>query len=129
MLRAELPVHKNRTLYGCWLTGASRRAIGRAARRGRLRLDHIGPVDRALAGREERLPFDALRIFDPALLALSVAAGRLALPDNRAFGPLEPPVDFGEFCAIFDLDAQVLHSRGLCALADGEVHAWILEHP
>src|SRR5450631_880782 len=129
MLRAELPVHKNKTLYGRSLTDVSPRAIGRTAWFACFRLHLIGPVDSALAGRQERLPFNALRILDPAFLALSVAASRLTLFNHRTFGALEPLVHFLKFRAIFDLNAEMVNARRCIVPADGKVHARILEHP
>jgi len=45
-------------------------------------------VDRALPGREEGLPLEALRIFDPAFLTFGVAAGGSALLEHGSIGTL-----------------------------------------
>ena len=84
--------------------GSSRRPIGRAAGLGRLGRDHIGTVEGAFTGGQERLPLDTLQVMNPTLLALGIAASGLALLDHRALGLFEPLVDLSEFCMIFDLD-------------------------
>src|SRR5271165_1702435 len=129
MLRAELPVHRNKTLYGRSLTGFSGRAIGRAAWFAKLWGDHIAAVDSTPARRQEGFPFDALRVFDPTLLARGIAANGLAFFDHRTFGPFEPRVYLIKFRTVFDLDAEMIDARGSIAPANGEVDARIFEHP
>src|SRR3954452_5183659 len=46
-------------------------------------------IGRALAGGEKGLPLNSLWIFDPALLALGVAASRRALFENRSLCALQ----------------------------------------
>src|SRR5689334_11714876 len=102
MLRAELPVQRKRTLKV--RTSA---AAGLGWRSERLQR-HRGAVDGALAGGVERLPGDAGRIGDPALLRLVVAAGRLAFLEDRPVGGLEPAVDLLQLSAVLDLDAEMV---------------------
>src|SRR5579864_2086724 len=116
MLRAELPVQMKRTL---WTRSAiDSRRDGRASTRGRrrrrggrggaiaargcglecrlvaARLKRVArsalAVDGTLARGEEGLPRHALRIEDPGLLALGVAARRLALLVERSLGGFQP---------------------------------------
>src|SRR5258708_23700402 len=111
MLRAEFPVHRNSTLNGRLVM--ARAAGGCAARLScldRLRTRGFRSVDGALRGRQESFPSDAVRICDPALLTLSVAAGRRAFRRHETAGWLQAPVDFLEFTAILNLNAQMPNS-------------------
>src|SRR6184192_1375425 len=107
----------------------ARSATGRLGRLRRFGADLVRSVSGALAGCEKCLPLDALRIVDPALLAVRVAAGGLALLDHRPLGALEPPVDLLELCPVLDLDAQMLHTGLAFPLTDREIHSRILQHP
>src|SRR3546814_420153 len=87
-------------------------------------------VNRRLAIGEERLPHDALRIGDPTLLRLGVAAGGSTFLDNRTIGGLEATIDLGQLLLVFDLNAEMLDSlSGVIAGRNCEVDPRILEHP
>ena len=49
---------------------------------------------------------------DPALLGLGVAAGDLALLEDRPVGRLEPVIDLGELVLVLDLDAEMVEAAG-----------------
>src|SRR5690606_16241316 len=49
-----------------------------------------------------------LRIFDPALLTLGVAASSKTFLEHRAVGPFEPPINLLELAPILDLNPEVL---------------------
>src|SRR5690606_12146397 len=70
-----------------------------------------------------------LRIFDPALLTLGVAASSKTFLEHRAVGPFEPPINLLELAPILDPNPEVLDAGGGATRADGEVHARILQHP
>src|SRR5258708_18137870 len=111
MLRAEFPVHRNSTLRGrSVVAGAAGGCSACVSWPGRLRIRGFRCVDGALPGRQESFPSDALRICDPALLTLSVAAGRRAFLRHETAGWLQAPVDFLEFTAILNLNAQMPNS-------------------
>src|SRR5882672_2685629 len=133
MLRAEFPVHRKSTLNGrsliCHLGGFGRRAACRRATslfgiRRRLvsvRIAHIIS--------EKSLPLHALRVFDPALLALRVATRGCTLLQHRRFGALQARVHLRELGAILDLNSKVPNPSRAATLADRKIDAWILEHP
>src|SRR5258708_1572669 len=75
-----------------------------------LRTRGVRSLSGALPRRQERFPSDALRLSDPALLTLSVAAGRRAFLRHGTAGWLQAPVDFLEFTAILNLNAQMPNS-------------------
>src|SRR5450755_4355059 len=95
-LRAELPVHRNSTLYWrlarvlrsgmllrfrCAATGTGRRWDGRTADLTFLRFGYcrtrgnVVAVNRALAEGMERLPRNAARVGDPPFIPAGVTAG------------------------------------------------------
>src|SRR5690606_8885792 len=140
--RAELPVQRNRTVRGVPVIAAlttaldrRRRELGRAAGFGSIRRHQLvepralSVIDR-LAGGEEGFPDSALRIGDPALLRLRVAAGGRALLKNGAVGCFEAAVDFGQLVRALNLNAEMLDPfRGALAARDGEVDPGVLQHP
>ena len=109
--RAELPVQRNSTLKGVGhgsRPAARRRAsfgdrLRRAAgfRMGDLRaLLNADAVVGALARRVERLPRNTRRIVDPRFFRFGVAAGRLALLDDRAAGLAQPRINLLQFVSL-----------------------------
>src|SRR4029453_4723591 len=87
-------------------------------------------VDGRLAIGEEGFPYHAVRIADPRLLAFGVAAGGGSFLKQRTVGGSEAGVNFIEFVAAFDLNAEMLAALyGMVAGGNGEVDARIVEHP
>jgi hypothetical protein len=76
--------------------------------RGQLKL--AGAEDRALAGRQEGFPAHALRIGDPGLLRVRVAAGGLADFLPGTFGLLQPSIDLLQLMVVLDLDAEMIEA-------------------
>src|SRR5689334_1475814 len=71
-----------------------RRLAADLARRRSQLLDRAAlAIDRRLAMGEESLPRDALRIGDPLLVGIGVAASHRGLRDDRPLGLLEAVVD------------------------------------
>src|SRR5262252_8726499 len=143
--RAELPVHRNRTLKGSAMSAlclAASRTRLRHGLRGSLRLTaHLFVRDaratlsgavailRALARGEEGFPGDAGRIVDPRLFGLGIATGRLPLLDDRATGLAQARIDFLQFVPALNLNAEMIEARLLAACRDREIYARIIEHP
>lgn len=63
----------------------------------------IVTVGGALTRREERLPLNALRVFDPALLAFGVAARGRSFLEHEAVGALQPRIDLLKLGGVLDL--------------------------
>src|SRR5687768_7515576 len=72
-------------------------------------------VNRGRAFREEGFPDDAVRVRDPALLALRVAAGRAPFLEHRSIGRTQAAVDVAQFLEVLGLDTQMLDAR-VCVL-------------
>lgn len=75
------------------------------------------------------LPRDALGIDYPVLLALGVAAGRLALVDRGHFGLFGTLTQLGELLCRIGLEAQVVQAGLVTTGGDSEIHPGIFEHP
>src|ERR1043166_1840985 len=69
----------------------------------------------ALAGREECLPGNPRRVFDPRLLRFGVAAGGLALFEDGAARLAQAPINIAQLAVALDLDAEVIEARLLAA--------------
>src|SRR5262252_6985461 len=143
--RAELPVHRNRTLKGSAMSAlclAASRTRLRHGLRGSLRLTaHLFVRDaratlsgavailRALARGEERFPGDAGRIVDPRFFGLGITTGRLPLLDDLATGLAQARIDVAQFVLAFDLDAEMIEPRPFAARRDREIHSRVVQHP
>src|SRR5262245_60359893 len=99
MLRAELPVQRNRT----WWTS-------RATATHRLVARPIGAEDGDRLERVERLPGETLRIDEPVLVREGVAALRARLGASRDAGPPHPGVHLGQLLVRLDLDPEMIEA-------------------
>jgi hypothetical protein len=95
----------------------------------RLSLRGVAAILSTLTRCEECFPLNALRIVDPILFAVRIAARRGPFLDYWTVRSSQPPVDDIEFGPIFCLNAQVSHPDRRTALTDREVHARVLQHP
>src|SRR5688572_17189234 len=127
MLRAELPVQRKSTCSGASRTSGGPRRL--AARLAACALDRLPAIDCAFARGQESLPLHALGVLDPVLLAVRVAAHRLAFIADRTPGVLDAREDFGELGAILDLNAEVPDADDPVPAADREVDARVFQHP
>src|SRR5437763_15522077 len=92
--------------------------------------DAAAVVDGRLAVGEEGLPRYALRVGDPLLVRLRVAADRRPLLDHRALGAGEPIVDLGQFAFVLGLDAEMRDARTMASAgADREIDYLVIESP
>src|SRR5439155_2592599 len=97
---------------------------------GELSLRTAHPVDRALSIAEKRLPMDPLRIGDPLLVGLGVAAGCRLLLDDGPLGAGQAAVDLAKLGLVLGLDAEMRDPGSLAAMrADREIDPRVVEHP
>ena len=87
------------------------------------------PVRRALSSREERLPRDSRGVQHPCLLGLRVAAGGRTLVEEGPARGLESVNHLAQLRSLLDLDPEMVNSGRATPCGDGEVDAWIVEHP
>ncbi len=83
-------------------------------------------VHGAFAVRIERLPNHALRIGNPLLFGMGIAAGGVFLGERWPVRLREPLEDHAEFRFILGLDSQMLDAALAAARGDGEVHTRIV---
>src|SRR6516165_8536795 len=102
-------------------------------------------VDGAFAVGEEGLPRHALRIGNPLLVRLVVAAGGVLGLNGWALGAGQPIVNLREFTFVLNLDAEMGNTSGAppgdavadidvarmiaATGADCEVDPWVIKHP
>ena len=77
----------------------------------------------------KRFPGDATRIKYPALIASRITARRvLLLPDRLPRGS-QALCDYRQVLVGFDLQAEVVQTRGSRSGSDRKIHPRIVEHP
>src|SRR5262249_46937695 len=147
MLRAEFPVHRNRTLYSRSAMSEPPVSLGRATARTRgrhdgltarlrgPRLSGLGPwhdviaEHRAFTEGVKSLPRDPFGVGNPSLVALRIAASSVKLFSDHLTSRFESRTDSRKVLAGFHLETQVINLSLRRSRGDREIDAWVLEYP
>src|SRR5215831_15712120 len=87
-------------------------------------------INRAFAIGVKGLPRHALRIGNPLLVRLGVAAGGVLRLNDRPLGPAQPVIDLRQFGLVLGLDTEMRDAgRSAGTGADREIDPRIVEHP
>ena len=100
-----------------------------AARLCELRQCTAPAVHCRLAVGEEGFPWHALRIGDPFLIGLRIAARRTCFLDDRSIGPAEPLINLRQLTLVFGLNAEMGNFGVAAVRADREIHPRVFKHP